>query len=663
MPMTLEAFKKLATDAANPLDPKIPSTVIEEAILIRCVEEAFLNLFAAGGMNGTVHTCVGQEFSAVAIAGNLGGKDWVTSNHRCHGHFIAKTKNWKGLVDELMGLESGVCKGIGSSQHLYAAGFLSNGPQGSLVPVGTGIALSQKKDDGGAITVSFIGEGTLGEGVLYESLNLASLYGVPQLFVCENNLYSQSTPQSDAIAGDIRDRFSAFGIRVYEVDTWNVAALLEISQDAISYVRRERCPACVVVRTYRLNAHSKGDDDRDAAEVAFFREYDPLNRIMGTSRWEAFASRTRALINHHINSVEKRTLDLAAYLADQLPRPAPASLAPVENDNIRMVHALNRAYLETLEQGAFHIGEDIRDPYGGAFKVTKGFSTAFPDRVLNSSISEAGLVGVAAGMAAMGVTSYAEIMFGDFVTNIFDQLISNISKFYGMYAFQTSLPIRIRTPMGGKRGYGPTHSQSLEKFLLGIDNVAVVALSSLIDPRIVIREIRGFASPLILLENKVDYGKHLWSGSRDLNYQRENKPCGSVLVSPATAKATATIISYGETARDIAEHMEDIFAETDLIPELVALTLLHPLDMHLAIESVSRTRNVIIVEDGSIHFGIGAEVLSNLLERGVPIDGALRIGAAAVPIPSTSTLELKVLPTISRVIDQIATAGFGRLNG
>ncbi len=350
--MNLDELRKLAIDAPSVHDQRIPSHAISEAILIRCVEEAFLGLFAAGKMNGTVHTCVGQEFSAVAIAGQLRDEDWVTSNHRCHGHFIAKTKNWEGLVDELMGLASGVCKGIGSSQHLYAKGFLSNGPQGSLVPVGTGIALHRKRHDETGIAVSFVGEGTLGEGVLYESMNLASLYQVPHLFVCENNLYSQSTPQIDAVAGDILARPSAFGIKTFEADTWDVSELLSIAREAISYVRENNRPAFLVVRTYRLNAHSKGDDNREVAEVAFFRDSDPLNRLMAADEWADFARQTRAMIDNHIQTVDKTSLSLDAYLQDQLPRTTSLSMEHVKNENVRMVQALNRAYRRTLEQGA-----------------------------------------------------------------------------------------------------------------------------------------------------------------------------------------------------------------------------------------------------------------------------------------------------------------------
>ena len=181
----MSVLAEASKDHIDILDP----CLIEEALRIRLIEETFLELFSLGKMNGTVHTCVGQELSAVAVCHFLTENDWVTSNHRCHGHFISKTSNWKGLIDELMGLKSGVCGGIGSSQHLYAEGFLSNGIQGSLIPVGTGIALHNKLAMNNCIAVSFLGEGTLGEGVLYEAFNLASLHNVPQLFVCENNFY------------------------------------------------------------------------------------------------------------------------------------------------------------------------------------------------------------------------------------------------------------------------------------------------------------------------------------------------------------------------------------------------------------------------------------------------------------------------------------------
>lgn len=652
--MSIDLFKNLASYPLHNQINNLSEGVIEEAIRIRLVEQKFLELFSQGKMNGTVHTCVGQEFSAVAIAGQLTESDWVTSNHRCHGHFISKTKNWQGLIDELMGLESGVCKGLGSSQHLYARGFLSNGPQAALVPVATGIALHKKIHNQDGIAVSYIGEGTLGEGALYEAFNLASIYQAPHLIVCENNLYSQSTPQLMGVSGSILARPEAFGIKTFEADTWNIEKLMQVSRVAIDYARTGR-PAFLMIRTYRLNAHSKGDDDRDASEVQFFKDNDPITKLLDIQQWADLAKKIATQIDDHIANVEPEILSFKNYVKDQLPRKTTAKLEPVINEKKRMVQALNGAYRKTLEVGAFHIGEDICDPYGGAFKVTKGLSTEFPEMVRNASISENGLLGVAIGMALMGTHSFAEIMFGDFMTHTFDQLISNASKIHHMYAFQASVPVRIRTPMGGKRGYGPTHSQSLEKHFLGIDNVGVISLSSLIDPAVAIEESKDIDFPLVILENKVDYGRTLWGGSHDFELTREAKVFGALRLQPKVAAPSLTIVSYGETARHIADHLDRFFEETDLVPELICLTQLHPLDTNLIERSVKKTGRLLTVEDGSIDFGLGAEVLSKLAEKGQAFELALRVGAEPVPVPSITKLELEVLPTIDRIIALVNT--------
>ncbi len=209
--------------------------------------------------------------------------------------------------------------GIGSSQHLYARGFLSNGPQASLVPVGTGIGLHQKHIAAPRSRL-LIGEG-LRARACYEALNLAALWNVPQLFICENNLYSQSTPQAAALAGTIRGRAEAFGLRYFEADTWNVAALVGIANDAIDYVRAQGRPAFLTVRTYRLNAHSKGDDDRDLGEIAVFRERDPLNRLLARSEfWRANQAKIRNEIDAHIANSPQAALTALEYVHDHLPR-------------------------------------------------------------------------------------------------------------------------------------------------------------------------------------------------------------------------------------------------------------------------------------------------------------------------------------------------------
>jgi 2-oxoisovalerate dehydrogenase E1 component len=256
---------------------------LKDALRIRKVEEKFLELFSQGKLNGTVHTCVGQEFSALAFAGQLKKKDFVFSNHRCHGHYIAFTGDVRGLLAELLGKASGTCGGIGSSQHLCHNNFFSNGIQGGIVPVAAGYALGNKLRQNGAIGVVFIGDGTLGEGALYETMNIISKWEIPLMIVCENNFYAQSTPQHVNLAGDILARAQAFGIHTGQGATSSPEELMEKAQEAIDYVRREIKPCFFLVETYRLNAHSKGDDDRDPSEVASYSEKDFLHVFRGES--------------------------------------------------------------------------------------------------------------------------------------------------------------------------------------------------------------------------------------------------------------------------------------------------------------------------------------------------------------------------------------------
>ena len=206
---------------------------IKLALLIRAVEQKFLDLFSQGKLNGTVHTSVGQEFSAVAFAGALSSSDFIFSNHRCHGHYLAFTGDYQGLIAELMGKQEGICSGIGSSQHLCNGNFFSNGIQGGIVPVSAGFALGNKLKKNHNIGIVFIGDGTLGEGVVYETMNIISKWEIPLLIVCEDNSYAQTTSTSISLSGEIVDRAKAFDIKTFKSDTWDIDGLLENAQNSI----------------------------------------------------------------------------------------------------------------------------------------------------------------------------------------------------------------------------------------------------------------------------------------------------------------------------------------------------------------------------------------------------------------------------------------------
>jgi TPP-dependent pyruvate/acetoin dehydrogenase alpha subunit len=249
----------------------------ERMYLIRRFEESLLDLFSAGKLVGTTHTYIGQEANAVGVVSHLEpGRDVVVSNHRCHGHYLAFTDDVDGLLREVMGRQGGVCGGKGGSQHLCNGTFYSNGILGSTVPVATGMALAERERGSGAVTVAFMGDGTLGQGVVYESLNMASLWQLPILFVVENNFYAQSTPSRLGLAGRIAARAEAFEIETAELDTTDVTEIEREAGRIVERVRSGRRPSFLVLNTYRFSPHSKGDDYRDPAEIEAARARDPI---------------------------------------------------------------------------------------------------------------------------------------------------------------------------------------------------------------------------------------------------------------------------------------------------------------------------------------------------------------------------------------------------
>ena len=253
------------------------ATLYERMYVIRRFEETLLDLFSQGKLVGTTHTYIGQEANGVGVIDHLDpAVDVVFSNHRCHGHYLAFTDDAFGLLCEVMGRAPGVCGGKGGSQHLCNGNFYSNGILGSTVPVATGIALAEKKKGTGAVSTVFMGDGTLGEGVTYESLNMASLWKLPVLFVVENNHYAQSTPVELELAGSMTARAEAFGVEAAELDTTDVEEVHAAAGRAVARIRETGEPYFLVLHTYRFSPHSKGDDNRDPAEIEERRKRDPL---------------------------------------------------------------------------------------------------------------------------------------------------------------------------------------------------------------------------------------------------------------------------------------------------------------------------------------------------------------------------------------------------
>lgn len=282
---------------------------LELLVFIRRFEEALLELFAAGELSGTIHTCLGQEYIPVALA-SLTRDDFIFSNHRGHGHYLAHCGDAEGLLAELMGRDSGLCRGVGGSQHLFGERFLSTGVQGESLPVAVGVALHFKRTAQDRVVIAYVGDGTWGEGAVYEALNLAALWQVPLLVVAENNGIAQTTPTRLQLAGTIEARARAFGIGYERIQTTNIERIRRLLAPCLARVRHQHSALVVEFETVRLGPHSKGDDTRSPSALKALREQDWFWRYQQSDpeRLAAADDRQRRRVAHLIEAVRQQPL-------------------------------------------------------------------------------------------------------------------------------------------------------------------------------------------------------------------------------------------------------------------------------------------------------------------------------------------------------------------
>jgi 2-oxoisovalerate dehydrogenase E1 component len=637
------------------------------AYTIRKVEYFFLQMFKLGKISGTVHTCVGQEFSGVFAAKYSTNSDFVVSNHRGHGHYLSFTKDLQGLIGELLGNPNGCSKGIGGSQHLYGANFLSNGIQGGMLPIAAGLSFSKRLSGSNSISVAFLGDGTLGEGILYETLNICSLWNIPVVFILEKNNISQSTSFDQNFSGNLKSRINGFGIEFFETSIYDIEELDIVFHNAFEYSRNESKPVFIQVELGRLNSHSKGDDNRDINVINQLVDNDPLNIFIKNNRGiiEQWDTEIDALINNSLELLNQsnKKVEVVKNKADNL-ECGYSLIHSASESNLRFNELI---YLElekilSIHKDSILIGEDIENnnafnpnEYGGAFKVTRDLSNKFPARVKNTPISEQAIVGIAIGSALAGKVSVVEIMFGDFITLVLDQLLQHVSKFTLMYGVHIEIPFILRTPMGGFRGYGPTHSQSLEKHFLGIPGLSVVALNQLINPSVIFDIIIKRRQPVLLIENKTLYTKRLYENivpgySLFICTPEGRMPCANL--KPSEGIANVTLVCYGGIVDEVLKSLDLLFREEEVLVDVFVVSELTNSYIPGLVNSISSTGSLCFVEEGSSYASFSSEVISDLHINDCSDFSLLRISNDSI-IPSSRELEELVLPNCVRIKDSI----------
>ena len=337
---------------------------------------------------------------------------------------------------------------------------------------------------------------------------------------------------------------------------------------------------------------------------------------------------------------------------------------------MRYVESLNNSLHKLMDQNdkIIVLGEDIIDPYGGAFKVTKGLSTKFPDRVIATPISEASITGFSTGLAIAGFNPILEIMFGDFITLCTDQIINGSSKFHWMYGSKFDVPLVIRTPMGGRRGYGPTHSQTLESIFLGVPGIEIISPSKFHNVGETFSQtVLNAIKPTLFIENKLLYPEQLKLPDErnkiddffysEINNHNKRFPSISLILEDVD-EPDLTLVAYGGMASIAVESIFDYFIEEEVVIELIIPSLIKPFPINDILPSLRKSGKAIIVEEGIKTSGWGAELASQLNEAAfeslkAPI---LRLGSKELPIPGSKPLEELILPQkndILKTIDKI----------
>lgn len=645
----------------------------ERMVLIREFEDTVKFLFLEGTMPGTIHQCQGQEATAVGVCTALAADDWITSTFRGHGHALAKGLTPQEMMDELFGAETGCCKGRGGSMHV---GNMSKGMVPGIaivaggIPLAAGMALSFKMENKPHVVASFFGDGAIAEGAFHEGVNMAAIWNLPLILVCENNLYGAST-RVDLVMKNprISDRAASYGFRGETVDGNDVVAVYEAAQRAVVECRAGKGPVLLELMTYRRTGHSRRDpchyqpkDEREA-----WAQRDPIERLAAKAHitaeeHEIIITRVQKLLTDSVERAKAAPHPSASGLTEYVfaeapPRPSvlnvqrnPVLSSGGSTRRLGIAEALREGINEEMaaDPRVFCIGEDIGVPggWGGAFTVTLGLEKNYPERMINTPIAELGFFGLATGAAMMGLRPIADVQYGDFLFLASDQIINNAAKLRYMSGGTISVPLVMRAPVGAT-GRGSQHAQNMERYFTGVPGLKVVAPSNAYDAKGLLKAAIRDGNPVLMFEHKLLYGSKgaraeggAIDASSDVPTDDYIVPLGKAAVrregNSVTVLAWLLMVHYAMQAAE------------ELDAEVIDVRSLSPIDWETIGASVRKTGRALIVEEGPITGGVGAEIAAGIAERW-PSVRVTRVASPDVPVPFTPVLENAYRPDVRRI--------------
>jgi len=654
------------TDSPLPKDRLIH--LYKQMLRIRRTEEQLVRSHQRGLIHGACHTYIGQEAVAVGVCAHLTNNDTVFSTHRGHGHALAKDVSPLELIAELYGRAIGVSRGRGGSMHLFCPEVGMMGTSGIVGPcilqaAGAGYSAMLMKT--GRVGVAFFGDGAVNNGAFHEGLNLASIWKLPAIFVCENNQFATEVPFAYAAGNpSVFNRACSYGMPGFQLDGNDVQAIHRVAGEAVERARSGGGPTLLECQTYRTRPHAEGMGDlgyRTREEIEEWKGRCPIQRLR---KWLVDHSQASQREMDQIDAIISEEIQSANQSAEAAAFPDPTSAAThvyaiPERQSAASPSAGAReisymqATLEALSAEMavnpkiFVLGEGI-GKRGGNFKSTAGLYELYgPQRLCDTPISERGFVGLACGAAMTGTRPVVDFMFADFVLDGIGEIVNQIAKMQYMSSGRIKLPILLRGCVGIGHSAATHHSGNYYPMFAHFPGLRVVVPSTPYDAKGLLHHALRCDDPVLFLEHR-----ELLSLKGAVPVEAYEIPFGqaSIVREGTDVTVVALTLMVQKTLSVL-----DTLASDGVSVELIDPRTVAPLDIETIAKSVAKTGRLLIVDEAFAPYGIGAEIAAQLADKGFDnLDAPIRrVNGVHTPTPYSPTLEAAIVPNAKMIAQAI----------
>jgi len=633
--------------------------------IIRQTEEELARCHQRGLIHGACHTYVGQEAIATGVCAHLSEQDPIFSTHRGHGHALAKGMTPRELIAELFGRETGCSRGRGGSMHLFSPEIGMMGTSGIVGPCllqACGGGYSSKILKNGTVAAAFFGDGAVNNGAFHEGLNMASIWKLPVLFICENNQYATEVPFSYSSGNpSIGSRGAAYGIPGITIDGNNVLEIYRVAAEAVARARSGGGPTLIECKTYRTRAHAEGMGDftyRTKEEVAAWKERCPIARLRTENgamidQFNAVDQEVVGLVKEARDFAERsevppaRTATTHVYSAGVVDAQLPKSDS--ESRDLSFVAAT----LEALDQAMaadpkiFVMGEGI-GVRGGNFTTTLGLYAKYgADRLCDTPICERGFVGLACGAAMTGTRPIIDFMFIDFINDSFGEIVNQIAKMQYMSSGRLKMPVVLRGCGGVGHSAATHHSGMYHSIYSHIPGLRVVLPSNPYDAKGLFAHALRSDDPVLFLEHR-----ELMQSKGSVPREHYEIPFGKARV--ARVGTDVTVVALSLMVQHALQAAEQLAGE-HISVEIIDPRTVSPLDVDSILQSVAKTGRLLVVDEAFGPCGFASEIAAHVADAGFnDLDAPIkRLHGAFAPTPYAPTLERAVVPDVAQVVQAI----------